>query len=168
MSDGRLNDDTIECRTYTHARRFPLVIGQIGGYYLPVPYTPAQFAVGGGAFGLLLWTRHAWGVLGPLGNLLVLLVVPLTLAWMVRHMKIEGRSTFRALGGFGRYLSRSPRGRLHGRPVRPSRPHRQRPVSVFVMQAAVVPAADGIRPWVPDMPDVSEGSVRAEGRPRGG
>jgi hypothetical protein len=150
VSRDRLDDDFIECRTYTHARRFPLVIGHIGGYHLPAPYTPAQLAVGGGAFGLLLLTRHLWGVLGSLGNLLVLLAVPLTLAWMVRHMKIEGRSTFRALAGFGRYLSRSPRGRLHGRPVRQSKPRVQRPVAIFVMEAAVMPVAEGITPWIPD------------------
>lgn len=129
-------DDVIECRTYTHARRFPLVIGQIGGYYLPVPWTPAQLMVAVGTFLLMLTTRRVWARLGVVGNIIVIVGLPLLLSFLVRHLKVEGRNTFRALAAFGRYLSRSRTGKLHGRPVARTTSHRHRAARIFVTQTA--------------------------------
>lgn len=127
-------DDVIECRTYTHARRFPLVIGQIGGYYLPVPWTPAQLIIAVGTFLLMLTTRRMWARFGVVGNVVLIVGLPLVLSFLVRHLKIEGRSTFRALAAFGRYLSRSRTGKLHGRPVARRTSRRHQPTRIFATQ----------------------------------
>jgi TcpE family len=129
-------EDLIECRTYTHARKFPLVIGQIGGYYLPVPWTPAQLVVAVGAFLLLLMTRRVWAHMGVAGNVAVIVGVPLLLSFLIRHLKIEGRSTARGLAGFGRYLARSRTGKLHGRPVARASTHWHPATRIFVTQTA--------------------------------
>jgi TcpE family len=136
-------DDLIECRTYTHARRFPLMIGQIGGYHLPVPWTLAQLSIAFSTFMLLLLSRRFWAHLGPVGNIAVVISVPLLLSWLVRHLKIEGRTTVRALAGFGRYLARSRTGKLHGRPVRPSRTRRHNAARVFVTQTTDMSPTSG-------------------------
>jgi TcpE family len=146
-------DDIIECRTYTHARKFPLVIGQIGGYYLPVPWTPAQLVVAVGTFIFLLMMRGVWAHMGVAGNVAVIIVVPLLLAFLVRHLKIEGRSTARGLAGFARYLSRSRTGKLHGRPVGRPAAHRRHATGIFVTQTA--PARTGAFPVTAE-PVVSE------------
>lgn len=152
MTERDTADELIECRTYTHARRFPLVIGQIGGYYLPVPWTPAQLIVAIATFVLLLYTRRAWGHLGPVGNMVVAIGLPLLLSWLIRHLKIEGRNTVRALAGFARYLSRSRTGRLHGRPVRPMRTRRHRAARIFVTRTARARPAVNRSPWVAPVP----------------
>lgn len=139
MSTDDTVDDAIECRTYTHARRFPLVVGQIGGYYLPVPWTPPQLLTAFGTFLLLLTTRRVWAHFGVVVNIAILVSLPLALSWLVRYLRVEGRSTARAAAGFARYLSRSRTGKLHGRPVPRARAHRRRPARVFVTHAA--PAA---------------------------
>jgi hypothetical protein len=159
-------DEVIECQTYTHARRFPLVVGQIGGYYLPVPWTPAQLVVGIGTLVLLLWSRRAWAHFGAVGNVMVVLSLPLTLAWLVRHLRIEGRSTARAIAGFLRYLTRSRTGKLHGRPVMPRRPHRHGVARVFVTQSAPTRIADGHVPWLPPSAGAPHELIAA--RSRGG
>lgn len=144
-------DDVIECHTYTHARRFPLVIGQIGGFHLPVPWTPAQLVVAVGTLLLLLMTRGVWAHLGVVGNVVVIIGLPLTLSFVVRHLKIEGRSTARALAGFARYLSRSRTGKLHGRSVPRTSSHRHSPSRIFVTQTADVrPEANGLFPVIAD------------------
>jgi len=159
-------DEVIECQTYTHARRFPLVVGQIGGYYLPVPWTPAQLIVGIGTLVLLLWTRRAWAYFGAIGNIVVVLGLPLTLSWLVRHLKIEGRNTGRALAGFLRYLVRSRTGRLHGRAVRPPRAHRHGTARLFVTQSAPTRLVDGHVPWLPPSAGMPHELIAA--RSRGG
>jgi hypothetical protein len=141
-------EHVIECQTYTHARRFPLVVGQIGGYYLPVPWTPAQLIVAIGTLVLLLWTRRGWAHFGAIGNIVVVLGLPLMLSWLVRHLRIEGRSTVRALAGFVRYLTRSRGGRLHGRPVAPARVHQLRDTRVFATQSVSARPAGGQVPWL--------------------
>lgn len=114
----------LRCRTYTHARRFPLVIGKIGGYALPTPLSPAQLVVLLGTGGGLLTTRRIWAHLpGPL-DAVVALVVPVALAYATRHVRIEGRSPWRTARGVLGYLLRPRHGVRAGRPVRPPRPHR--------------------------------------------
>lgn len=115
----------LTCRTYTHARRFPLVIGKIGGYALPTPLTPAQVVVLLASTGLLLATRDAWARLGGAGNLLVALLLPLALTWAVRHLRVEHRAPLRFALGCACYALRPRLGVRHGRPVRRPRAHHQ-------------------------------------------
>lgn len=116
----------LRCHSYTHARRFPLVVGKIGGYALPTPLTPAQVAALLGSAGALLLTRELWSVLPGRAELLVAVGLPLLLTWLVRHARIEGRPPLRAAVGFAAYALRPRLGVRRGRPVRPGRPQRLR------------------------------------------
>lgn len=112
----------IQCRTYTHARRFPLVIGKVGGYALPTPLTPAQVVVLLGTVTLELMTRQYWARFpGPL-DLVVALILPVGLSWVVRHATVEGRSPLRFAMGLLTYAIRPRRGLRDGRPVAADRP----------------------------------------------
>jgi len=132
--------DRIECRSYTHARKHPQVIGRIGGWSLPTPITPAQLGVLVGAFVALAETRGLWGRVTGDADLLVLALVPMAAAWTIRHLQPEGRSPIRTLCGVAAVL-RAPAGgtargqaqghaagrRCVGRPVLfVSGPHRSR------------------------------------------
>src|SRR5918911_672861 len=92
--------EPIVCRSYTHGRRYPLVIGKLSGW------TPW--------WGLA--TRRLWGHLPGAGNLVVLLTVPFLLAWSVRAARFEGRTPARALLGLLTYASVPRGGRVRGRP----------------------------------------------------
>lgn len=97
----------VVCRSYTHARRFPLVIGNIQGLRLRVPWTPTQLAVAVGAFLVLINTRHLWAHLSPVANALVLAGVPVGLAVAARAVRVEGRAPWRfALGWLTGWLAR--------------------------------------------------------------
>lgn len=114
----------LHCRTYTHARRFPLVIGKIGGYALPTPLTPAQVVVLLGTVAIELATRHHWARLPGSLDLLVAMIVPLLLTWVVRHATVEGRAPLRFALGVLTYATRPRRGRRGGKPVGVQRPVR--------------------------------------------
>lgn len=116
-------------RSYTRARRFPLVIGQLpgGGRIIGGPYTLSQIAVMAGAVLALYLTTPIWAHLGY-GDGLVYLIVPYALSWCVRHARVEGREPLRAAAGMLTALSAPSGGRLRGRPARP-------PVPVLVRSA---------------------------------
>lgn len=114
----------LDCRTYTHARRFPLVIGKIGGYALPTPLTPAQVVVLLGTVTVEVFTRRHWAVLPGPSDLFVAMLLPVTLAWAVRHATVEGRSPLRFAMGVLAYATRPRRGLRDGRPVAADRPSR--------------------------------------------
>lgn len=119
--------EVLECRVYTHARRHPMVIGNIQGIRIP-PLTPAQLGVLVGSFVALVVARPLWAHLGAILNALVLLGVPVSLCWAMRAVRIEGRAPWRA--GLGLLsLWCSPRcGMRLGRPHRDRRrPVRYRP-----------------------------------------
>lgn len=141
--------EAITCRSYTRARRHPLVIGKIGGWTLPTPITPAQLGVLTGSFLALLWTRALWAHLGELGNLVVQGLVPLTLAWAVRHLRIEGRPPLRAAVGLAQYLASPREGALRGRAFREPRPARVRPTRLFAMSLQRDEEGRGRRPLRP-------------------
>lgn len=122
------------CRTYTHARRYPLVIGVIGQMRLWTPISPTQLGVGVGALVVLLETHRVWGRFGLFGNTIVLLGVPWALSWAVRHLRVEGRSPLRSLVGVLTYLTAPAGGSLHGRPHRPPPPRRLVGGRVFVSE----------------------------------
>lgn len=111
----------VECRTYTHARRFPLVIGKVGGYALPTPLTPAQVVVAIVTVVVELATRRWWAVLPGALDLVAAMVVPVVAVWTVRHAVIEGRSPLRYGAGLLAYLLRPRGGVRAGRRVRTRR-----------------------------------------------
>lgn len=124
MSDEQ-DDDQIVCATYTHARRHPMVMGQIGGWRPPVQLTIPQIVVLVAAVLVEAKTWHWWGEHLPLVlRFFVFLTVPCVLAWLVRHPRAEGRSLPRALLGWLQFLSRPRRGRIGGRAHKPARPSR--------------------------------------------
>jgi len=83
----------LNCATYTHARRHPMVIGQIGGWTPPFQLTMPQVAVL--LVGLLIEVKTWQWWLGYLPSamaVVVALVLPVLLAWVVRRARFEGRS----------------------------------------------------------------------------
>ncbi len=129
------NEDNhgIECRSYTHARRHPWVIGSIGGWNLPSPLTPTQILVMLGSFFGLWNTRSIWGGFGAL-DIFVLLGVPFGLMWALRYMRIEGRSPVRTVIGYATYALTPPKGIINGKPVTEGRANRVRNSRLFVME----------------------------------
>ncbi|MFI5688404.1 hypothetical protein [Streptomyces sp. NPDC051636] len=126
-------DEDFVGRCYTKARRAPLVHGVVrsvnGGpnFRLPFgPYTLTQLAAIVLSVGLLVLSRPIWGGHG-LGDVLVLVLVPFGAAFAMRHLHIDGRNPAAAAASVVLMLA-SPRwGRLHGRPLRPSRAERDAP-----------------------------------------
>lgn len=114
----------IACRSYTHARRYPWVIGSIGGWQLPTQLSLPQLAAMGGTLLALVETRGWWAHLPHLLNLLVEAALPAAAAWGARHLRIEGRSPGRALLGALAYLGFPRKGRVNGRPRRTPGPVR--------------------------------------------
>lgn len=144
MTDER-DDEQILCATYTHARRHPMVLGQIGGWTPPFQLTLTQVAV------LLVgfWAEYAtwqwWGAHLPrVIGVVMFLGVPATLAWLTRHARAEGRSLPRAGLGWLMMLCRARAGRVSGRPYRPARPGSPGRLPVYVAPGRVVP---GVRGW---------------------
>lgn len=138
--------DSLACRTYTRARKHPLVIGKIGGWALPTPLSPPQLLVLLGSFGLLLYTRSVWGHLGALANLLVQGGVPLALTWAVRHLRIEGRPPLRTAAGF-LSLATSPKGGVaHGTPYHAVRVARASCTRLFFLEIGPDAPAEEVDP----------------------
>ena len=108
-TDKRVSDDdlVLECRVYTHARRHPIVIGNIQGLRIP-PVTPAQLLIGAGSLIMLVVTQPLWAHFGGVANGLIMISVPLGLAFAARALRVEGRAPWRAaLGWFN--LAAAPR-----------------------------------------------------------
>ncbi|MEU2024273.1 TcpE family conjugal transfer membrane protein [Streptomyces sp. NPDC016469] len=120
MSGGQPSDGKpLIGRSYTRARKHPLVIGKLpGGGRIPGgPYTITQIVTMVVVFVLLLGLRDLWAFFG-LGNALVLVAVPWGLAWLMRYARMDGRDPARALLGLLAYGTSPPGGRLAGRPQR--------------------------------------------------
>lgn len=107
----------VACRSYTHARRYPWVIGRIGGWQLPTQLTLTQLGAMAAALVLLTGTRAVWAHLPRAANLGVEAAVAALSAWAVRRARMEGRSPARALLGAASYLVSPRGGRVHGRPL---------------------------------------------------
>lgn len=125
-TDSADDDMVVACRVYTHARRHPIVIGNIQGLRIP-PVTPAQLLVGIGSLGVLVVTQPLWAHFGGAVNALTMLAVPLGLAFAARALRVEGRAPWRAgLGWFmlmvaprqGRRLGKVERSRHRARQYR--------------------------------------------------
>jgi hypothetical protein len=129
---GDLDDEVIG-RCYTKARRAPLVHGVIrsvnGGPNIRLPfgpYTLTQLAAIVVSVGLLILSRPLWGGHG-LADVVVLVAVPFSAAFAMRHLHIDGRNPAATAASVALMLA-SPRwGRIHGRPLRPARPQRDAP-----------------------------------------
>lgn len=116
-------DGRVACATYTHARRHPMVLGKLGDWTPPFQLTMPQVAV---ILGTLLVEAQTWRLWGPklptAGAITVFIGVPILLAWVVRHARVEGRSLIRFAGGALTYLVRPRLGRVRGRSYRHARP----------------------------------------------
>jgi hypothetical protein len=100
------------------------VIGKIGGWQLPTQLSLVQLAAMGVALLVVVDTRGLWAHLPRVANLLTEIAVPGACGWATRHLRLEGRTPLRALGGLVAYLATPPLGRVQGRPLReaPARP----------------------------------------------
>lgn len=131
--------DRVPCATYTHARRHPIVIGQIGGWTPPFQLSVPQIGVLLVTYFVEVRTWRWWGPLLPSSVAIVLaLVVPCVIAWAVRSARLEGRSLARACIGFLTFAMTPRTGQVGGRPYRPARP-------ADLTRARVYVAADGRR-----------------------
>lgn len=119
MSGQPADERALIGRSYTRARKHPLVIGKLpGGGRIPGgPYTITQIVTMVGVFVLLLALRDLWAFFG-LGNALVMIVLPWGLAWTMRYARMDGRDPARALLGLITYGTSPPGGKLAGRPQR--------------------------------------------------
>ncbi|HVX17438.1 MAG TPA: TcpE family conjugal transfer membrane protein [Acidimicrobiales bacterium] len=113
--------ERVECVTFTHARRHPMVLGKIGGWTMPWQLSVAQLVVLGVAYAVVFVARPLWAHLGPV-NVLVLVAGPWVPAWLVRNGRVEGRDALRWLAGLGDYLAAPKHGECLGRRVRCPRP----------------------------------------------
>jgi hypothetical protein len=110
-----LHDDLqVECRVYTQGRRHPIVIGNIQGLRIP-PVTPAQLFVGVAALVLLIATQSLWAHFGWAVNGMMLIALPLGLAFAARALRIEGRAPWRAGLGWANLVLAPRNGRRLGR-----------------------------------------------------
>jgi len=110
-------------RSYTRARRFPLVIGKLpgGGRILGGPYTMTQVGVMVAAIVVLRVTAPIWAHLSY-GDALVYIAVPYGLGYLVRRARFEGREPLRAGAGALTAFGSPPGGRLRGRAWREPAP----------------------------------------------
>lgn len=121
--NGRNHGDedlVVSCRVYTHARRHPVVIGNIQGLRIP-PVTPAQLLLGVSSLVLLTVSHPLWAHFGTAGNGIVFLGVPLGLAFAARALRVEGRAPWRAGLGWLMLVAAPRRGLRLGRPERTTR-----------------------------------------------
>jgi hypothetical protein len=125
--------ERIACATYTHARRHPIVVGQIGGWTPPFQLTVAQILVLLVTVLVEAQTWRWWGLhLPPVLAVIVALGVPCVVTWAVRRGRLEGRSLPRTAIGWLMLATRPRRGRVGGRPSRPDRPPLLGGARVFV------------------------------------
>lgn len=114
--DTRAPDEDLrlDCRVYTHARRHPIIIGNIQGLRIP-PVTPAQLLVGVGSLVLLVITQPLWAHFGGVMNGLVMIATPLGLAFAARALRVEGRAPWRAALGWFALVSAPRQGKRLGK-----------------------------------------------------
>lgn len=115
--------DLVRCASYTHARRHPMVLGQIAGWTPPFQLTVTQIVVLLVTFIALVWSWSLWaGFLPSTIALLVAVGLPTGAAWAVRRVRIEGRSLARAAVGYVGLWCVPKAGVVAGRPHRAPRP----------------------------------------------
>lgn len=116
MAEDNEAPERISCRSYTHGRRHPQVLGKVGKRALPFgPYTLVQVGVFVTSFVLLVKTRLLWAHFGMVADSLLLMGLPCLAAWKMRRARIEGRSPLRMAAGVLSYAIRPRNGTAHGR-----------------------------------------------------
>jgi hypothetical protein len=108
-------------RWYTHARRFPILIGKAGmnGDPLPGgPYTSTQVVAWFATLAGLYFTRGVWGQFGGFTNGLLLLGLPILVGWSARWIPHDARNPVLIAAGWARCFGAPPGGRVDGVPVR--------------------------------------------------
>jgi hypothetical protein len=130
------SDARIDCATYTHARRHPMVLGNIAGWTPPFQLTLVQAVVVLVTLAVEAKTFRWWSSLLPRpAAVVVALAVPCALAWAMRRTRIEGRSLPRLAVGWIQYASAPRRGTVNGRPYRPVPPTRPLAAPIYVARA---------------------------------
>jgi hypothetical protein len=135
MDGGLSRDDdlVVACRVYTHARRHPVVIGNIQGLRIP-PVTPAQLLVGVGSLVVLTATHRIWAHFGGAINGFLMVAIPLGLAFAARALRVEGRAPWRAGLGWLMLVAAPRRGMRLGKPERTTRLVRQYRPKVWIAE----------------------------------
>ena len=114
--------DLVRCASYTHARRHPMVLGQIAGWTPPFQLTVTQILVLLGTFIALVWSWSLWARFLPSTiALMVAAGLPTGAAWVVRRVRVEGRSLVRAGVGYVALWCGPSQGTIAGRPHRAPR-----------------------------------------------
>ena len=114
-------------RWYTHARRFPILIGKAGmnGDPLPGgPYTSTQVVAWFATLAGLYFTRDVWGQFGDFMNAVVLLGLPIAVGWAARWIPHDARNPMLIAAGWIRCFGAPTDGRVDGVPVRLRSPYR--------------------------------------------
>lgn len=125
----------VECASYTHARRHPLVLGRIGGWAPPFQLSLTQLVVLLGGFAAMVWTWSAWAPLVPdTAATMASLGAPSLAAWALRRVRIEGRSLPRGLLGYLLAFSAPADGVVAGRPLRTGRRRRGATAAMWVAE----------------------------------
>jgi hypothetical protein len=93
------------------------VIGNIQGLKIP-PVTPAQLVVGVGSLLFLVASQPIWAHFGGAVNGLLMISVPLGLAFAARALRVEGRAPWRAGMGWFMLVASPRRGKRLGKPER--------------------------------------------------
>jgi hypothetical protein len=130
---SRDDDLVVACRVYTHARRHPVVIGNIQGLRIP-PVTPAQLLVGIGSLVLLVGSYPVWAHFGGAVNGFLMVAIPLGLAFAARALRVEGRAPWRAGLGWLMLFVAPRRGLRLGKPERTNRVIREYRPKVWVAE----------------------------------
>jgi len=132
-------------RSYTRARKHPLVIGKLpGAGRLPGgPYTITQVMTMVLTFGFLVMTRGLWAHFGVM-NFLLMILLPWGLAWVLRYARLDGRDPARAVRSLFVYSSTPAQGRLAGRPQRIIRPKLASATCTVRLRGAARPALEAV------------------------
>ncbi|MDX3538922.1 hypothetical protein PV721_32210 [Streptomyces sp. MB09-01] len=155
-------------RCYTKARRAPLVHGVIrdvnGGRGIRLPGGPYTLTQLGGivaTVAALILTRPVWGGHGWL-DVTALLVLPAVVAFVLRHLHIDGRNPAAALLSIALMLAAPRRGQLRGRAYRAARPTRG---DTRIHLPADEQAAEATAPAITDAPAPEPRPKQARPRP---
>lgn len=127
-------EETVVLRSYTHALRHPVIIGQVAGWRLPWAVSVTQLGSIAVTAGILLGTRPVWAHFGGIGNLVLFCLVVAAAGWAVRFWRVEGRSPMRFAAAWLTVTLGARGGVCNGRPVRAVRPVRGSTVGLVVIE----------------------------------
>lgn len=129
--------EQIACATYTHARRHPMVLGQIGGWTPPFQLTVAQLVILVVCYVAEYQTWGWWAPLLPRPLALVAAVGgPAVVAFMARHTRVEGRSLPRMVVGWITFAWLPRSGQVDGRASRAERPAERAHIWLYLAPGA--------------------------------